>query len=102
MMYQMISLTINSKYKTNVSPVSTIEENGIEHQSHKVVIIGDSMLNNISSHGLCKSEEVDVLNYPGATSADILTNLGDVLNEKPASLILHVGTTDLANDINLL
>ena len=97
----------NSKNnKANVSPVSTIEEKekGIEDQLNKVVIIGDSMLNNISSRGLCKSKEkeVDVLNYPGATSADILNKIDDVLNEKPASLIVHVGTNDLTKDINLL
>ena len=46
---------------------------------------------------------MDVLNFPGGTSADVLTNVDDVLNKKPTSLIVHVGgTTDLTNDINLL
>ena len=78
------------------------EEKCIEDLSNKVVIIGDSMLNNINSRGLLKSKEVDVLNFPGATSSDILTKTDDVLNEKPASLIVHVDINDLANDINLL
>ena len=69
--------------------------------TNKVVIIGDSMLNNIKSRGLCKSKKVDVLNFSGATSEDILTKI-DVLDEKPASLIVHVGTNDLTNEINLL
>ena len=60
------------------------------------------MLNNINSRGLCKSKKVEVLNYPGATSADILTKIDDVLNEKLSSLIVQVGTNDLTNDINLL
>ena len=60
------------------------------------------MLNNINSRGLSKSKEVDVLNFPGATSSDVLTKIDDVLNKKPASLIVHVGTNDLTNDINLL
>ena len=68
----------------------------------KVVIIGDSMLNNINSRGLTKSKEVDVLNFPGATISDVSTKIDDVLNKKPASLIIHVGTNDLKNDINLL
>ena len=60
-------------------------------------------MNNINSRGLSKSKEVDVLNFPGGTSADILTNVDDVLNKTPTSLIVHVGgTTDLTNDINLL
>ena len=76
------------------------EEKGIEDLSNKVVITGDSMLNN--SRGLSKSKEVDVLNFPGATSSDVLTKIDDVLNKKPASLIVHVGTNDLTNNLNLL
>ena len=48
------------------------EEKGIEDLSNKVVVIGDSMLNNINSRGLPKSKEVDVLNFPGATRSDFL------------------------------
>ena len=54
------------------------EEKGIEDLSNEVVIIGDSMLNNINSRGLSKSKEVDVLNFPGATSSDVLTKIDDV------------------------
>ena len=60
------------------------------------------MLNNINSRGLSKSKKVDVSNFPGATSSDVLMKIDDVLNKKPASLIVHVGTNDLTNDINLL
>ena len=60
------------------------------------------MLNNINSCGLSKSKKVDVSNFPGATSSDVLMKIDDVLNKKPASLIVHVGTNDLTNDINLL
>ena len=65
------------------------------------------MLNNIKSRGLSKLKEVDVLNFPGAGRADVLTkiriNKNDKLNKKPASLIVHVvGTNDLTNDINHL
>ena len=45
---------------------------------------------------------MDVLNFPGATSADVLTKIDDVLNKRLTSLIVHVGTNDLTNDINLL
>ena len=105
-MYQLvIQLTIIitkddiRKDKNNDSPC---EDNDIKNQSNKVVIIGDSVLNNIKSRGLCKSKKVDVLNFSGATSEDILTKIDDVLDEKPASLIVYVGTNDLTNEINLL
>ena len=88
-----------SEDKNNDSPC---EDNDIKNQSNKVVIIGNSMLNNIKSRGLCKSKKVDVLNFSGATSEDILTKIDVVLDEKPASLIVHVGTNDLTNEINLL
>ena len=78
------------------------EEKGIQDLSNQLVIIGDSMLSNINSRGLSKSKEVNVLNFPGATSADVFTKIDDVLNKKPASLIVRVGTNDLTNDINLL
>ena len=57
------------------------------------------MLNNITSRGLSKSKEVDVLNFPGATSADVLTKIDDVLKK---FIIVYVGTNDLTNDKNLL
>ena len=68
----------------------------------EVIIIGDSMLNNVNSRGLSKSKKVEVLNFPGATSNDILGKIDDVLNRKPESLIVHAGTNDLTNEINLL
>ena len=78
------------------------EEKDIEDRSDKVVVIGGSLLNNINSRGLSKSKKVDVLNFPGPTSSDVLTKIDDVLNKKPASLIVHDCTNDLTNDINLL
>ena len=78
------------------------EEKGIEDLSNKVVIIGDSMLNNINSRGLSKLKDVDVLNFSGVTNSDVLRKIYDLLNKKPASLIVHVGTNKLTNYINLL
>ena len=65
-------------------------------------VIGDSMLNNINARGLSKSKKVDVLNFPGATSSDIVNEIDEVLKAKPESLIIHIGTNDLTNNINLL
>ena len=58
------------------------------------------MVNNINSRN--KLKEVDVLNFPDATSSDVLTKIEDVLNKKPTSLTVYVGTNDLTNDVNLL
>ena len=65
-------------------------------------IIGDSMLNNINSCGLSKSNKVSVSNFPGATSEDILDEIEDTLKTHPDTLIVHTGTNDLTKNINTL
>ena len=60
------------------------------------------MLNNINGKGLSKSTNVDDLNIPGATSGDIADKIDDVLEGKPELLIVHIGTNDLTNNVNLL
>ena len=61
------------------------------------------MLNNVISRGLSKSKNVEVINFPGATSTDIVKNIDKILESQlPKSLIVHVGTNDLTNDANLL
>ena len=47
-------------------------------------------------------KKVDVLNLPVATSIDILTKTDDVLDKKTESIIIHVITNNLTNDVNLL
>ena len=60
------------------------------------------MLNNISNRGLLETKKLDVLNFRGATSTDTLTKIDDVLDKKPESIIIHVETNDLTNDVHLL
>ena len=63
-------------------------------KSKNVVIIADSMLNNINGKRLSKSKKVDVLNITGATSGDIADKIDDVLKGKLESLIVHVSTNN--------
>ena len=61
------------------------------------------MLNNLNSRRLSKSKNVEVINFPRATSTDIVKNIDKILeNQQPKSLIVHVGTNDLTSDVNLL
>ena len=55
------------------------------------------MVNNISSRGLLKTKSVDVLNFPGTTSTDILTKADDVLEKSPNQLSFNI----ITNDVNL-
>ena len=46
---------------------------------------------------------VEVINFSGATSTDIVENIDKILeNQQPKSLIDHVGANDLTNDVNFL
>ena len=48
------------------------------------------MVNNISSLGLLKTKNVDVLNFPGTTSTDILTKADDILEKSPNQLSITI------------
>ena len=73
-----------------------------KNRRKKIVVTGDSMLNGVNEKGLSKSHNVKVKNYPGATSEDILDKIDDLLKVKPDCLLVHVGTNDLTNNVNLL
>ena len=88
------------KHKSN--SIETPLEKSKERETRDVIVIGDSMLNNINSCGLSKSKKVEVLNFSGATSVDIVDKMDVILDDKPKSIIVHVGTNDLTNDVNLL
>ena len=67
-----------------------------------VIIIGDSLLNNINSCSLSKSKKVKVINNPGAASDVIEQELETTAKEnfEINTLIAHAGTNDLTNNIN--
>ena len=60
------------------------------------------MLKNLNNRGLSKSKKVEALNYAWLTGSNITDKKDDVLDDKPESLIVHVGTNNLTSDINLL
>ena len=53
-----------------------------EDPANKHMLIGDSKLNNINSRRLYKTKNVDVLNFSGATSIDILMKTNNILDKK--------------------
>ena len=60
------------------------------------------MLNNVNGRGLSKLKKVEVINFPGVTSTDIVEKINDILKHHAKSLVVHVGNNDLTNDVNLL
>ena len=72
------------------------------HKKKKAIVIGDSTVNNINERGLLKSNKVLVKNFQGVTSEKILEKMDEIIKEKTDSIIIHAGTNDLSNNINLL
>ena len=62
-----------------------------------VVIVGDSLLNNIVGKGLQKDHhnKVKVRSHPGATTRDIIDHVRPVARKKPDKIILMAGSNDL-------
>ena len=87
---------------SNSDKVNDVTVETCNKKSKNVVIIKDSMSNNINGKGLSKLRKVDILNIPGATSGDIVDKVDDVLEGKLESLVVHVSTNDLTNNVNLL
>ena len=73
-----------------------------KQEKKKIVVTGDSMLNGVNEKGLSKLHNVKIKNYPGASSEDILDKVDDLLKVKPDCLLVHVGTDNLTNKVNLL
>ena len=60
------------------------------------------MLNNISEKDLRKIHKMKVINFPGGISEKITDQLDDLLKGWPDDVIVHIGTNDFANKVNLL
>ena len=100
-----ISKVSNSDIQREKNPTnSNIKNLNSEEKQEKVktVVTGDSILNSMNEKGLSKSHSVNVKSYPGATSEDILDKINNLLKVKPDCLLVHVGTNDLTNKVDLL
>ena len=60
------------------------------------------MVNGISEKRLSFNHKVKIVNSPGGTSEKILEKLDVIIKEKPDDLVVHVGTNDITNNVNLL
>ena len=72
-----------------------------QEKKKKIVLTGDSIVNGISEKGLSVNQEVKTVNFSGGTSGKILEKPDDIIKEKPDDLIVHVGTNDITNNVNV-
>ena len=91
-----------SFYGNESSEKSNMDKDKAIEQKKKIVIRGDSILNEIQEKGMSKNYRVKVNNFPGGTSATILENIDQLVKSKPDCQIVHAGTNNLANGTNLL
>ena len=63
-----------------------------------IVVVGDSIINNIDAKGLCRNHNVEVRSYGGATTRDMVVHIKPNLRSKPDVIIIHAGTNDLAKE----
>ena len=90
-------------YNSSTSKTTTQSEVSEDNSNHKqsTLIIGDSIINRLSSYQLSKSakSKVTVRSFSGAHVRDIRHYLVPSMHEpnKPTKVILHVGTNDLAD-----
>ena len=83
-----------SNYKKQNNSISKIKKKA-------VVILRDSIVKNVNGWQLSKSltnEKVSVKSFPGATTKQMSIYLKPTLEEKPDTIILHMGTNDLRSE----
>ena len=68
-------------------------------KKRKIVLTGDSVLNNISVKSLGKICKVKVINFLAGASEKITDQLDDLIKGKPDELIVHVGTNNTTNNV---
>ena len=60
------------------------------------------MLTGISGKRLSKKRNVSVTSFSGGTSEKIIQKVDDLLKNKPDDIVIHAGTNDITNRVNLL
>ena len=59
------------------------------------------MVNGILEKGLSVHHKVKIVNFPGGTSEKILEKLDDINKTRPGNLLVHAGTNNMTNNLNL-
>ena len=89
-----------SKHK-NSTIRSSKQQSSKSQIKQKILVAGDSMLNNIRKRGLSKQHTVKVKIFPDTTTETIFGKLKNLLESKPDMLMIHASTNDLPKNITL-
>ena len=86
-----------SKHKHSTVKSSRQQSNNSKIKQ-KIMVAGDSMLNNIHERMLC----VEVKNFSRCNNRNYLKKMKNLLESKQDMLMVHTGTNDLPKNINPL
>ena len=76
----------------------SVTNNSSKLKRNNVIIVGDSILNNIDEKLLTtKNKYVKVYALSGATTTELVAFLRPLANTKPGKMIIHCGTNDLCD-----
>ena len=78
------------------------DSQGQQQQKRNILVTGHSMLTGILGKSLSKKHNISVAGFSGGTSKKIIENLDDLLKNQPGDTLIHVGTNDITNRVNLL
>ena len=79
------------------------KDNTYDHDENNtvqsVVILGDSILNNINLRGISKDGNVKVKTFSGSTSGDMKD---PTIRAQPDAITIHIGSNDISKDIDTI
>lgn len=84
------------------SSKSSNKNKSLLQEKKSIIVVGDSMIKNITGSGISKNHSVKIRPHPAATTTDILDHMKPELRQNPDKIILHCGTNDLTNDVKTI
>ena len=103
---------ININTLRNSLPVKSRENKNLNNKkSHGVIkstskketmIVGDSMIKYVNGHLISRVDSAEIRCHPGTTRDDIIDYVRPTAGKKPDMIIIHTGTNDIQNKVNML
>ena len=69
---------------------------------NSVIVVGDSRVKHLTGPGISKKNHIKIKTNPGATTENIIDYIKPNIRKKPDFLLVHYGTNDLTNGINIM
>ena len=69
---------------------------------NSVVVVDDSIVKHLTGPGISKKNHMKIKANPGATTENIIDYIKPNIRKKPDFLLVHCGTNDLTNGINIM